>query len=236
MPNNPIPYWRTGGFEPQALISGRHDLSREEVLASQRGRIMRGALYELGSRGANPMTVASVVAHAKVSKKTFYETFDGLDECVREAVQTLNVVAGGEMARAAREADPSQLFGRLHAVSLELLESARDEPILTTGLLAPGFGLETPGAGEWALYGEIRSKMLIAWYDDERNRTADLPETTLPRAMAAFAAFEYSILRSLAAGKQDELPAQVEDIVNLIVGILSNGGVEYRLLAQEGHH
>ena len=227
MSDNPIAYWRSGGVEPAALHSGRHDLSREQVLASQRGRIMRGALYELGSRGANAMTVASVVAHARVSKKTFYETFDGLDDCVREAIQTLNIVAGGEMARAASEADSSQPFGRLRAVSLELLESARDEPVLTAGLLAPGFGLETPGAGDWALYGEIRSKMLMAWYDDERNRTPDLPETTLPRAMAAFAAFEYALLRSLAVGKQDELPAQADEIISLIIAILSNGRAEY---------
>ena len=170
MLENPIGYWRTGGTEAETLPSGRHHLTREQVAASQKGRIMRAALHELGLRGANPMTISAVVQRARVAKKVFYDHFEGLAECVAEALLTLNVVAGTEMAKAAEAADRSQPFGRVRAVLVELIESAEDEPILTTALLAPGFGLEEPGAKAWLFYQEVRSKMLMAWYDDERER------------------------------------------------------------------
>ena len=223
MPTSPIGYWRTDGIEPPPLHSGRHHLTREQVHASQRGRIMRAALHELGLHGAGSMTVSSVVEQAKVSRKTLYEHFDGVNDCLSEAIQTLNVVAGGEMARAASEADLSQPFAQLRAVVQELLDSASEEPILTSALLAPGFGLEKPDSQAWLLYGEIRAKMLMAWYESERARTPDLPETTFEHASAAFAAFEYAILRALAAGKQAELPGRSDEIIRLITGILSGG-------------
>jgi AcrR family transcriptional regulator len=227
MIQNPIGYWRTGGVEPPILPRGRHDLTREEVAASQKGRVMRAALHELGLRGANPMTVGAVVDRAHVSKTVFYEHFEGLAECVAEALQTLNIVAGSEMAKAAESADRSQPFGRVRAVMVELIESAKDEPILTTALLAPGFGLDEPGSTAWLFYEEVRSKMLMAWYHDERERTPDLPETTLDRARAAFAAFEFVILTALASGTADELVGRTDEVINLVVGILSNGGAAY---------
>ena len=227
MPDNPIAHWRTGGAEPTKLPRGRHHLTREEVAASQKGRIMRAALEELGEKGAGPMTMAEVAKRAGVSKKAFYEHFEGLEPCVVEAMQTLNVVAGSEMARAAGEADSSEPFARVRTVVAELLDSAAGEPVLTSALLAPGFGLQRPDAPAWRFYHEVRSKMLMAWYDDERNRTPDLPETTFLLGSAAFTAFESTILISLIEGTQEDLPARTDEITNMIVGILSNGWAQY---------
>ncbi|MEI6446781.1 MAG: helix-turn-helix domain-containing protein [Actinomycetes bacterium] len=227
MPNNPLGYWRTGGVEPPTLPRGRHHLTREEVAASQKGRVMRAALHELGSKGANPMTVGAIVERAHVSKKVFYDHFEGLAECVNESLMTLNIVAGSEMAKAADAADSSEPFGKVRAVLGELIESARDEPILTTALLFPGFGLDEPGAKAWLFYEEVRSKMLMAWYDDERERAPDLPETTLDRSRAAFAAFEFAILTALASDTADDLVTRADEVVGLVVAILSNGGAQY---------
>lgn len=227
MPNQPIGQWRKGSSEPETLRSGRHQLSREEVLASQRGRIMRAALLELGSRGAGAMTVGGLVERAKVSKKTFYENFEGLDTCIAESLTTLNLLVGGEMAKAADAADRSQPFARLRAVVAELLEAAVDEPIVATALLASGFGLEEDNAQAWLQFDEIRTKLAMSWYEDERDRTPDLPPTTFLRANAAFAALEYQVLRVLVAGEQGDLGAKVEELVVLMVEILSGGKAAY---------
>lgn len=227
MTRNPIGQWRQGGSEAETLRSGRHQLSREEVLASQRGRIMRAVLLELGSKGAGAITVGSVVERAKVSKKTFYEHFEGLDSCITESLNTLNVVVGGEMAAAAAAADRSKPFARLRAVVKELLAAAVDEPIVATALLASGFGLEEENAKAWLQFDEIRTKLIMSWYEDERDRTPDLPATTEPRANAAFAALEYQVLRVLVGGVPDDLSQKVDELVSLLVGILSNGGAEY---------
>lgn len=227
MTPNPLGQWRSGGAEPATLRSGRHDLSRDEVLASQRGRIMRAALLELGSRGAGAMTVGGLVERAKVSKKTFYENFEGLDTCIAESLQTLNIVVGGEMAKAADEADRTQPFARLKAVIAELLAAAVDEPIVATALLASGFGLEEENARDWLEFDTIRTKLVMSWYDDERARTPDLPPTSFAQANAAFAALEYAVLRLLVVGEQGDLSAQVDELTSLLVTILSAGGASY---------
>jgi len=189
---------------------------------------MRAALLELGSRGAGAMTVGGLVERAKVSKKTFYENFEGLDTCITESMQTLNIVVGTEMSKAAHEADSSQPFARLRAVVAELLAAAIDEPIVATALLASGFGLEEPNAKSWFEFDEIRTKLVMSWYEDERNRTPDLPPTTFDQANASFAALEYAVLRTLVVGQQGDLTTQADKLVALLVNILSGGQASYQ--------
>ncbi len=189
---------------------------------------MRAALLELGSRGAGAMTVGGLVERAKVSKKTFYENFEGLDTCIAESLQTLNIVVGGEMAKAAHEADRTHPFAALRAVVAELMAAAIDEPIVATALLASGFGLDEPNAKSWFEFDEIRTKLVMSWYEDERARTPDLPPTTFDQANASFAALEYAVLRTLVVGQQDDLTTHVDKLVALLVNILSGGQASYQ--------
>ena len=60
---------------PERLPKGPHDLSREEVQASQRQRILDAVLDVVGERGYAAATVAHVTASAGISRTTFYEQF-----------------------------------------------------------------------------------------------------------------------------------------------------------------
>jgi len=53
------------------LPSGRHGLPREEVIRSQRIRLLRAAVEVAGHDGYAAMTVSAVIARASVSRKTF---------------------------------------------------------------------------------------------------------------------------------------------------------------------
>ncbi len=63
------------------LPSGRHGLPREEVIRSQRIRLLRAAIEVAGSKGYAAMTVSAVIARASVSRKTFYEQFADREDC-----------------------------------------------------------------------------------------------------------------------------------------------------------
>lgn len=63
------------------LPSGRHGLPREEVIRSQRIRLLRAAVEVAGRDGYTAMTVSAVIAHASVSRKTFYELFADREDC-----------------------------------------------------------------------------------------------------------------------------------------------------------
>lgn len=67
------------------IPGGRHGLAPEAVAASQRERLltaMRDAVSELGYHGTG---IADVIARAGVSRKTFYQQFEGKDEAFAAA-------------------------------------------------------------------------------------------------------------------------------------------------------
>ncbi|RSN71047.1 TetR/AcrR family transcriptional regulator [Actinomadura sp. WAC 06369] len=71
--------------EPKRLSPGRHGLSREEVTASQRARLLAAMAEAAAEKGYAAVTVADVLKRAKVSRLTFYQHFSGKEECFAAA-------------------------------------------------------------------------------------------------------------------------------------------------------
>jgi AcrR family transcriptional regulator len=65
---------------PDRLPKGPHGLSREEVQASQRQRILDAVLDLVGERGYAAATVAHITKAAGISRTTFYEQFSNKEE------------------------------------------------------------------------------------------------------------------------------------------------------------
>jgi AcrR family transcriptional regulator len=65
----------------QQLPRGRHGLSRDEVVASQRGRMLEACFRVVASKGYTRFTVADIIASAGVSRETFYEHFADKEDC-----------------------------------------------------------------------------------------------------------------------------------------------------------
>ncbi len=63
------------------IPGGRHGLAPEAVAESQRTRILDGMAAAVGERGYLETSIADVIARAGVSRKTFYQQFEGKDEC-----------------------------------------------------------------------------------------------------------------------------------------------------------
>src|SRR3954451_13174305 len=63
------------------LPRGPHNLTRDDVLASQRQRMTDAMAAAVASKGYASTTVGDVVAGAGVSRKTFYEHFRDKEEC-----------------------------------------------------------------------------------------------------------------------------------------------------------
>jgi AcrR family transcriptional regulator len=71
------------------LPSGRHGLPREQVVRSQRLRLLGATIAVAGSEGYAAMTVSSVIGRANVSRKTFYEQFADREHCFVAAYELL---------------------------------------------------------------------------------------------------------------------------------------------------
>jgi AcrR family transcriptional regulator len=67
--------------ELSRLPPGRHGLPRDFVVHNQRERLIAGLAEAIAEKGYGGTTIADITRHAAVSRRTFYEHFDGKDEC-----------------------------------------------------------------------------------------------------------------------------------------------------------
>ncbi|MFE6859187.1 TetR/AcrR family transcriptional regulator [Nocardia sp. NPDC057668] len=72
----------------ERLRPGPSALTREEVLASQQGRLGMAVLHAVAESGYLATTVADITKRAQVSRRTFYELFTGKEECFAYAFDT----------------------------------------------------------------------------------------------------------------------------------------------------
>ena len=117
----------------ERLPRGRHGLSREQVVGSQRGRIFRAMADTMARKGYATTSVSEVLRAAGVSRETFYEQFSSKEECFvaafeAAAEQVLTVIQGAPGA----DASPEQRFERgLRAY----LDALADDPAFARVLL-----------------------------------------------------------------------------------------------------
>jgi AcrR family transcriptional regulator len=72
----------------ERLPKGPHTLTREQVQASQRERILDAVLDVVGERGYVATTVADITSAAGISRTTFYEQFANKQEAFLTAYDT----------------------------------------------------------------------------------------------------------------------------------------------------
>ncbi len=68
-------------FGTGKLPSGRHGLSREAVVRSQRERMVESMIAVVAMKGYTETTVADIISNAGVSRATFYEQFADKEDC-----------------------------------------------------------------------------------------------------------------------------------------------------------
>src|SRR2546423_5111161 len=88
------------------LPSGRHGLTREEVMASQRARLVDAMVHVVADKGYAATTVADVVERAGVSRRTFYEQFADKEACFLAAYDVALAAVLGRIAETAGPEGP----------------------------------------------------------------------------------------------------------------------------------
>lgn len=80
------------------LSPGRHKLTRDEIAAHQRDRILEALEAVMGDKGYPDTSVADIIKRARVSRLTFYELFDSKQNCFLAGYSRRQVTMLGEMA------------------------------------------------------------------------------------------------------------------------------------------
>lgn len=79
------------------LPRGRHKLSRGEVAASQRLRLVVGLAEALAEQGYATTPVAAILDRAGVSRQTFYQLYDNKLDCFLDGLDLVSDVLDGQL-------------------------------------------------------------------------------------------------------------------------------------------
>jgi AcrR family transcriptional regulator len=118
------------------LPPGRHGLPRVFVAENQRERLLNGVVEAVAENGYNATTISSITAAAKISRRTFYEYFEGKEDCFAAAYEMIETHVLDSMLAApgAGEEWPDRVRARLAAL-LDVL--SRDSAVARCFLIEP---------------------------------------------------------------------------------------------------
>ena len=130
----------------QTLPRGRHRLSRDEVVASQRERIQRALAEAMAEKGYAGTSIADVLRIARVGRETFYQQFTSKEDCFmsvfEEAYARLAAAAAPDLMAGAGST-PQEWF--------ELVLRAYLDALAAESVYARVFLIEVYAAGPAAL-------------------------------------------------------------------------------------
>ena len=185
----------TGGFSLQALREGLHGPAATAMGADpHRARLLIGMAESVAEKGYVAVTIADVVRHAKVSRRTFYEHFRDKEECFLAAYEGAATLILDTIARAAAAAPPQE---RTAAALDAYLDGMVQEPALTRVFL-----VEILAAGPRALALRRRvherfAEQQRALVEELRRARPELAELSPAMSLAAVAAVNELVLVAL---------------------------------------
>jgi AcrR family transcriptional regulator len=204
------------------LPSGRHSLTREAVLASQRGRLMEAMAEAVAEHSYGATTIAHVVSHAGVSRKTFYEHFRDKEHCFLAMYDTGIGFVIGRLTEALEAAEDSR--ERLVAGLRTFLTVLAEEPAFCRAIV-----LEVYAAGPVGL---ARRRGVLQVFADryvEVNRQARQADPTVGPlsdevALGVVGAILELVSTRIEEGRTEELAELTDPLADFVIrNVLPNG-------------
>ncbi|HYI81113.1 MAG TPA: TetR/AcrR family transcriptional regulator [Thermoleophilaceae bacterium] len=199
------------------LRGGKHGLTPEQVASSQRERVLAAMRELVATHGYRDVSVAGVLRHAGVSRKTFYELYPGKEECFVAVYEDEMERLLAPVMQAFEGSEP--WVDRLRTALGVLLGALAGDPsaarICFVEVLAAG-----PLALERRAQALAALDPLFAPHDGADERDAEGARTPRSRAVTAGSVgYLAEVLhREIAAGHVEDLPllrAQLTDTLTL---------------------
>jgi AcrR family transcriptional regulator len=188
------------------LPHGPHSLTREEVLANQRARLIAATSLAVGEQGYAQTTVADVIALAGVSRKAFYQHFSNREDCFIETYDTIvaeNVKLTQSACRAA--GSPAQA---VRAGLDALFDRVVEDPLEVRLVLVEVAALGSEG--------EKRRESMIATYERmlRDNLTQDAPPVPPAILRAILGGISHVLHTRVRTSREHQLHKLTADLVD----------------------
>lgn len=193
------------------LPAGRHGFTREQVSHNQRERLIAGLAAAVGEKGYRAVTITDITKQARVSRRVFYENFEGKEECFLAAFEV--VVGHIEDLAAAAAAESEGWPQQAVAVAGVILRFFAEEPDLARLCL-----VESQAAGPVVAARFHETVRGVAPYLEhgrsERAEARELPPTTEDSTLGALVLLAS---RKVAAGEAEQLEDVLPDFAEFIL-------------------
>lgn len=211
------------------LPAGRHGFSREQVAHNQRERLIAGLATAVAERGYRAVTITDITKQARVSRRVFYENFEGKEECFLAAFE---VVVGyirelTEEAVAGVDEWPERAIAAARCV----LTFFATEPDLARLCLVES---QAAGPAVAARFHEAVHEVTpyLEQGRAERPGERELPPTTEESTIGALVMLAS---RKVAAGEAERLEELLPDAAEFILAPYLGGGEAARLARERTH-
>jgi AcrR family transcriptional regulator len=202
-------------FPVGPLPSGRHSLTREAVLASQRGRLLDAMAQAVAEHGYPSTTIAHVVSRAGVSRKTFYDHFSDKQDCFLAMYDTGIVFLLGRVAETLEGQDDPH--SRVVLGLQSFLSVLAAEPAFCRAII-----IEVHAAGPEAL---ARRRAVLQVFADRyleinqmaRERGMKVGPLTEPLALGVVGGILELVSTRVEAGQTARLPELADSLTAFVV-------------------
>ncbi len=193
-----------------SLPRGRHGLPRQLITENQRARLISGLIESVAERGYGATTIVNITKAAKISKKTFYETFASKEDCFDAAYEVSFDYLRETMtvAMTAEEQGAEKVRAGLGA----LLDAFAAHPELATFFLIAPTSVSDDTAKRH--HEAMRSLVQLLIGELPGEPTADAHPDLRAEALAG--GLSRLVVRKLNAGEAENVLALLPDLLELI--------------------
>jgi AcrR family transcriptional regulator len=205
---------------PVVLPRGRHNLTRGQVLAAQRERLMASMTELMAADGYRAVKVGQVAERAGVSRAAFYECFADKEDCAFAAYDRFIEVLLGRLADTERSEQWDVLIARLLESYLATLQQDL--------VVARAFQLEMDALGSEARWRRRESLVRFAQFlRAERERLGAGDASYRPLPLSAYLGVVYAARQlacdALETQTRPSLPSLVPELAGWIGDLLRPG-------------
>lgn len=201
--------------EPARLPRGRHGLPREQVVRSQRERLLAAMVESSAVKGYEATSVADVLEASGVGRETFYELFEDKQDCFLAAYRILFEDFFDRVSAVYERAGPWP--ERVSATMAELLRLLAADPDAAKVLLIE-VGKVGPVSRE--LFAATFTRVVTLLNDGREANSANgsLPNAANIAGGAVFARIHEEVLLGRAAELERLLPRLTYEILLPFLG------------------
>lgn len=204
---------------PRPLPRGPHNLTRDDVLASQRTRMLDAMAEIVAAKGYPAATVGDVVSRAGVSRKTFYEHFRDKEECFVAAFDAGvdALLAAIVAAEPAGQSWQERLRARVRAY----LGALSAKPAFARAFLIEVFAAGPRALERREAVHERFRQLLADLYEGTRREFPELPAVPGSLWTAAVGAVNEVVSQYVREGRAERLPELEDTLVYINVALFA---------------